>query len=132
MNSVIFRTGSHIITAVMLIFSVYLLLRGHNSPGGGFIAGLIAVMAFALIMLSESPHYVRQRLMIPPPMIAGIGVLISLLAGSLPLFFNQAFLSGLWIKGTVLGSPLLFDLGVYLSIFGSVLTILLNVDEELS
>ncbi len=75
MNSVIFRTGSHIVTGIMLIFSLYLLLRGHNSPGGGFIAGLIAVMAFALLILSESPEYVRQRLVIPPPILAGIGVL---------------------------------------------------------
>lgn len=132
MNSIIFKTASHIVTGIMLIFSVYLLLRGHNNPGGGFIAGLIAVIAFSLLMLCESPGYVRSRLVIPPSILAGIGVVISLAAGSLPLFFGQAFLSGMWIKGTSVGSPLLFDFGVYLAVFGSVLTILLNVEEELS
>lgn len=132
MNSVIFRAASHIISGMMLIFSVYLLLRGHNSPGGGFIAGLIAVIAFALLMLAETSAYVRQRLFIPPPIIAGGGIIISLATGTLPLFFGQQFLSGLWIENTALGSPLLFDLGVYLAVFGSVLTVLLNVEEELS
>lgn len=132
MNSVIFRTGSHIVTGVMLMFSVYLLFRGHNNPGGGFIAGLIAVIAFTLLMLAETPDYVRQRLVFPPAIIAGTGIVISLFAGTLPLFLGQSFLSGLWIKGTAIGSPLLFDFGVYLAVFGSVLTILLNVEEELS
>lgn len=132
MNSIIFKTASHIVSGMMLIFSVYLLLRGHNSPGGGFIAGLIAVIAFALLMLAETPSYVRQRLVIQPSVIACGGIIISLVAGLLPLFFGQAFLTGLWVPKMALGSPLLFDLGVYLTVFGSVLTILLNVDEELS
>lgn len=130
MNSIIFRTSAHIVTGVMLIFSVYLLLRGHNSPGGGFIAGLIAVIAFALLMLAESPDYVRARLVYPPAAFAGIGVVISLTVGILPLVLGQAFLSGIWIAN--LGTPLLFDIGVYLAVFGSVLMILLNVEEELS
>ncbi len=132
MNSLIFRTGSHIITGLMLIFSVYLLLRGHNSPGGGFIAGLISVIAFSLLMIAEGSDYVRKRLHVRPPVFAAIGILICLIAGLIPMFSDRAFLSGLWIDGTAVGTPLLFDLGVYLAVFGSVLTILLNVEEELS
>lgn len=130
MSSIIFRTSAHIVTVLMLVFSVYLLLRGHNNPGGGFIAGLIAVIAFALLMLAETTDYVRERLIYPPAAFAGSGVLIALFAGLLPLFFGQPFLSGLWL-GKV-GSPLLFDVGVYLAVIGSVLMILLNVEEELS
>ena len=130
MNSLIFRTGSHIIAGLMLIFSVYLLLRGHNSPGGGFIAGLIAVIAFSLLMIAESSEYVRKRLYFRPPFFAAIGILIAMVAGLIPMFMGKAFLSGLWIQGTAAGTPLLFDLGVYLAVFGSVLTILLNVEEE--
>lgn len=132
MNSIIFKTASHIVSGMMLIFSVYLLLRGHNSPGGGFIAGLIAVIAFALLMLADSPSYVYQRLLVHPTRIAVFGIAICLLAGILPLCFGRPFLSGIWIPDTALGSPLLFDLGVYLAVFGSVLSILLNVEEELS
>ena len=78
MESLIFRTGSHIITGLMLIFSVYLLLRGHNSPGGGFIAGLISVIAFSLLMIAEGSDYVRKRLYVRPPFYAAIGILICL------------------------------------------------------
>ncbi|MGO0309118.1 MnhB domain-containing protein [Endozoicomonas acroporae] len=130
MSSIIFRTSAHIVTVLMLVFSVYLLLRGHNNPGGGFIAGLIAVIAFALLMLAETPAYVRERLVYPPATFAGSGVAIALFAGLLPLFFGQPFLSGLWLGK--IGSPLLFDVGVYLAVIGSVLMILLNVEEELS
>ena len=132
MESLIFRTGSHIITGLMLIFSVYLLLRGHNSPGGGFIAGLISVIAFSLLMIAEGSEYVRKRLYVRPPFYAAIGILICLIAGLIPLFSNKAFLSGLWFEGTSVGTPLLFDFGVFLAVFGSVITILLNVEEELS
>lgn len=130
MSSIIFRTSAHMVTVLMLVFSVYLLLRGHNNPGGGFIAGLIAVIAFALLMLAETTDYVRDRLVYPPAVFAGSGVLIALLAGLLPLFFGQPFLSGLW-WGKI-GSPLLFDIGIYLAVIGSVLMVLLNVEEELS
>ena len=130
MQSIIFRTSAHVVTGIMLIFSVYLLLRGHNNPGGGFIAGLIAVIAFALLMLAESPAYVRARLVYPPALFSGIGVVISLVAGMLPLLTGQPFLSGIWVGN--IGTPLLFDIGVYLAVLGSVLMILLNVEEELS
>ncbi|WBA82251.1 MnhB domain-containing protein [Endozoicomonas sp. GU-1] len=92
MSSIIFRTSAHIVTVLMLVFSVYLLLRGHNNPGGGFIAGLIAVIAFALLMLAETPAYVRERLVYSPATFAGSGVAIALFAGLLPLFFGQPFL----------------------------------------
>lgn len=130
MSSIIFRTSAHMVTVLMLVFSVYLLLRGHNSPGGGFIAGLIAVIAFALLMLAETTDYVRNRLVYPPAAIAGSGALIALLTGLPSLFFGRPFLYGLW-WGKV-GSPLLFDTGIYLVVVGSVLMVLLSVEEELS
>lgn len=132
MNSIIFRTSAHIVTGLMLIFSVYLLLRGHNSPGGGFIAGLIAVIAFALLMLAESPDYVRRRLVYSPSIISGAGIVICLSVGMLPLFMGKPFLSSVWLADSPIGSPLLFDFGVYLAVFGSVIKILLNVEEVLS
>lgn len=132
MNSTIFKAASHILSGVMLVFSVYLLLRGHNNPGGGFIAGLIGVIGFALLMLSHSPAYVYQRLVVRPAIIASIGMSLSIIAGTLSLFVGKPFLTGLWLKGTALGSPLLFDVGIYLVVFGSVLSILLHLEQELS
>lgn len=133
MNSIIFRTASHIVSGLMLLFSVYLFFRGHNQPGGGFVGALIAVIAFGLLMLSESPEYVRHRLKQTPLFMSLLGVICLLTAAILPVFFGLPLLTGLWWKEILpLGTPLLFDLGVYLAVIGGVLGILLKVDEELS
>ncbi|GAM74041.1 Na(+) H(+) antiporter subunit A [Vibrio ishigakensis] len=82
-HSLIFATTSHIVAALMLVFSFYLLLRGHNAPGGGFIGALIAVIGLSLLMFAESPRYVRNRINHAPFSIAMFGVLLSLTAGAL-------------------------------------------------
>ncbi|SHI19300.1 hydrogen gas-evolving membrane-bound hydrogenase subunit E [Ferrimonas marina] len=131
-DSLIFQTTAHVVVVIMLMFSLYLLLRGHNAPGGGFIGALIAVIGFALLMLAESARYVRQRLRLSPVHIALCGMLAALLAGTLSLMADQPFLTGLWWKAVLpLGTPLLFDLGVYLAVFGAVLGILLRINEEM-
>lgn len=133
MKTLIFRTAAHIVSGLMLLFSVYLFFRGHNEPGGGFIGALIAVIAFGLLMLAESPEYVRARLKQSPLFLAILGILCMLGAGLSAALTGQAFLTGLWWKDILpLGTPLLFDLGVYLAVIGGVLGILLKVDEELS
>lgn len=133
MKSIIFRTASHIVTGLMLLFSVYLFFRGHNQPGGGFIGALIAVIAFGLLMLSESAEYVREQLKQTPLFLGLIGILILMISAVIPFFFGEPLLTGLWWKDILpLGTPLLFDLGVYLAVIGGVLGILLKVDEELS
>jgi len=132
MKSVIFRTTAHIVIGIMLLFSLYLLLRGHNDPGGGFIGALIAVIAFALMIFAESAEYVRQRIHFSPGLIAVLGVGISLFSGLFALSLNRPFLSGIWWEKILpMGTPLLFDVGVYLAVFGAVLSILLRIVEEL-
>jgi len=131
-QSLIFATTAHIVAALMLVFSVYLLLRGHNEPGGGFIGALIAVIGLSLLMFAESPRYVRSRLHIKPLFIALAGVAISLMSGVVSLFFDKPFLTGLWWKDVIpLGTPLLFDVGVYLAVIGGVMGMLLRINEEL-
>ncbi len=131
-QSLIFATTAHIVAALMLVFSVYLLLRGHNEPGGGFIGALIAVIGLSLLMFAESPRYVRSRLHVKPLFIALAGVAISLMSGVVSLFFDKPFLTGLWWKDVIpLGTPLLFDVGVYLAVIGGVMGMLLRINEEL-
>lgn len=133
MKSVIFKTTAHIVSGILLLFSLYLLFRGHNEPGGGFIGALIAVIAFALMILSESPDYVRKRIHFSPGMIALAGVGISAGSGFFAALTGNAYLTGLWWKTVLpLGTPLLFDVGVYLAVTGGVLSILLDLAEELS
>lgn len=131
-QSLIFATTAHIVAALMLVFSFYLLLRGHNEPGGGFIGALIAVIGLSLLMFAESPRYVRSRLHVKPLFIALAGVAISLMSGVVSLFFAKPFLTGLWWKDVIpLGTPLLFDVGVYLAVIGGVMGMLLRINEEL-
>ncbi|GAL27102.1 Na(+) H(+) antiporter subunit A [Vibrio variabilis] len=131
-NSLIFATTAHIVAALMLVFSLYLLLRGHNAPGGGFIGALIAVIGLSLLMFAESPSYVRERLYYSPFGIAMVGLAVSALSGVMSLLVGLPYLTGLWWKEVVpLGTPLLFDVGIYLSIIGGVMGMLLKVNEEL-
>ncbi|EGR0363591.1 DUF4040 domain-containing protein [Vibrio cholerae] len=131
-HSLIFATTAHIVTALMLMFSLYLLLRGHNAPGGGFIGALIAVIGFSLLLFAESPQYVRDRLHFSPLNIALFGILLSFMAGAMSVAVGLPFLTGLWWKEILpLGTPLLFDVGIYLAIIGGVMNMLLRVKEEL-
>ncbi|MGR5286485.1 hydrogen gas-evolving membrane-bound hydrogenase subunit E [Vibrio maritimus] len=131
-KSLILGTASHIVAALMLVFSLYLLMRGHNSPGGGFIGALIAVIGLSLLMFAESPQYVRERLHYAPFSIAMLGVFISFAAGAVSLVFNLPFLTGLWWKDLLpLGTPLIFDIGIYLGVIGGVMGMILHVTEEM-
>lgn len=131
-HSLIFATTAHIVAALMLVFSLYLLLRGHNSPGGGFIGALIAVIGLSLLMFAESPGYVRERLYYSPFGISMFGIALSALSGVVSLLFGLPYLTGLWWKEVLpLGTPLVFDVGIYLAIIGGVMGTLLHVNEEL-
>lgn len=132
MKTLILRTIAHIITGLMLVFSLYLLLRGHNESGGGFIAALIAVIAFTLLILAESPEFVYDRLYFWPSDIAMTGVILALVSGLVSIIYNLPFLTGLWWKDIIpLGTPLLFDIGVYLAIIGGLMRVLLHLKEML-
>lgn len=137
MDSLILRTATRLVVALMLIFSLFLLWRGHNLPGGGFIGSLVAATAFALISIAEGPAAVRRALRIDPRLIAVIGLSLALAAGLMAAAAGQPFLTGLWNKiplgdsGTLpLGTPLLFDIGVYFTVLGGVLALLLALEES--
>jgi multicomponent Na+:H+ antiporter subunit A len=131
-HSMIFSTTAHIVFTLMLLFSLYLLLRGHNEPGGGFIGALIAVIGFALMIYAESPKYVRDRLYYSPLSIAMFGISLSFMAGLLGVVLELPFLTGLWWKDILpLGTPLLFDVGIYFAIIGGVMGLLIHVNEVL-
>jgi multisubunit Na+/H+ antiporter MnhB subunit len=131
MKSVILKTATRLLSSIVLVFAVYLLWRGHHEPGGGFIAALVAATGFALVALSEGPQTVRRGIFVTPPHLIGIGMGLALLAGSLAMLRNKAFLTGLWWPGqnALLGTPLLFDIGVFLVVLGAILTVVLALEE---
>lgn len=137
MNSVILRVSAQILKPVFLIFSIFLLLRGHNAPGGGFVGGLVAASAFVLQMIAFDSAEARRHLRFEPSAFLGLGLLCALSSGLLAFFQAKPFLTGLWVKiqlpifGVLkLGTPALFDLGVYLVVLGGVMLIFLPLKDE--
>ena len=129
--SIILRAATRLLSGIVLMVAVYLLWRGHNAPGGGFIAALVASTGFALVVLSEGPAVVRQGLFVRPPQLIGIGLTMAIGAGMLAVIQSQPYLTGIWWPkpSPWIGTPLLFDTGVFLSVLGSVLTVLFALEE---
>jgi multicomponent Na+:H+ antiporter subunit B len=134
-DSPILRSGTRYLVPLMLLFSVFLLARGHNAPGGGFVGGLVAATAFALVLLAEGLDAARRLLRWDPRALVAAGLLVALLSGLAPLLQGRAFMTGLWLKRPLpvlgkVGSPVVFDVGVYLVVLGIVLAILFALAEE--
>ncbi|MGG7517185.1 Na+/H+ antiporter subunit B [Allorhizobium undicola] len=136
MNTLIFRTLAPFITALMLFFSLFVLLRGHNEPGGGFIGGLIAASAFAIYGMAFGVQAVSQALRFHPLSIAGAGLLLSVLSGMVSLAAGVPFMTGLWATPHILGvevpvaTVISFDVGVYLVVVGAITSIALSLGES--
>ncbi|MCC2595068.1 Na(+)/H(+) antiporter subunit B [Pusillimonas sp. MFBS29] len=126
MSSVIFRVGSTVILPFALALSLYLLWRGHNEPGGGFIGGLIAAAGYACYALPRGHTALRKVLPIDSLQLLSLGLGAALISGVAGLMERAAYLTHAWteIGGVALGTTLLFDIGVYLTVIGAILTFL--------
>lgn len=123
MNDLILRLAGRIVLPASLAFSLYLLWRGHNAPGGGFVGGLIAAAGFTVHGLPRGQARLLAALRWPPVSIAGTGLLMALLSGVPGLLANEPFLTHqwrIWDSGFAVGTALAFDIGVYLAVLGSV------------
>jgi len=123
MNSPILHTAGRLLLPLALVFSLYLLWRGHNEPGGGFVGGLVAAAGFTVHALPRRRGALLAALRWPPTVIAGTGLLLALASGLPALLAATPFLTHqwqVWDNGFVIGTALLFDIGVYLAVLGSV------------
>ena len=136
MNSLILRAATRVLVGLLLVFSIFMLLRGHNQPGGGFIGGLIGSTGFILYAIAHGCRAAREALRIQPQTIAVIGLGAALGAGLLPMLLGDALFTGMWAFWRYEGgyvpfsTVLVFDIGVYLVVLGSVLTLVLALEEE--
>jgi multisubunit Na+/H+ antiporter MnhB subunit len=133
MNSVILKTATRLMVGLMLVFSVYLLLRGHHEPGGGFAAAIVAGTAFALFSITEGPNRVRRAIRLQPKTLSMVGLGLAMVSGVPALLFQRPFLSGVWFRlgpGWDLGTPLVFDTGVFLAVLGAILALVLSLEEN--
>jgi multicomponent Na+:H+ antiporter subunit B len=130
MNTLIFRTIAPLLTTVMLVFSVFVLLRGHNEPGGGFIGGLIAGAAIALYGLALGSEAARGALRVDPMVLAAVGLVVAALSGMVSLPLELPFLTGLWgeVADVTVSTPMVFDIGVYLVVFGVLAALALGLE----
>ncbi len=129
--SPIFRTAARLLMPLLLLFSVFLLLRGHNQPGGGFVGGLVAAAAFALYGLAYGIERARRALLVTPLTLLGVGLSIALASGLPAVMRGQPFLTAQWTLGTIAaGTPMVFDVGVFLVVAGVVLMMMFNLAES--
>ena len=139
MNSLILRIGTRYLVGLLLIFSIHMLLRGHNEPGGGFIGGLIGATGFVLYAIACGTEDARAALRVAPERIAMAGLGIALAAGVAAVLFGDAFFTGQWLflgateddKGLPLSTVLVFDIGVYLVVFGAILSLVFALEESI-
>lgn len=117
-----------------LMVSAFIFLRGHNLPGGGFIAGLITSVALILQYIASGMVWTEERIGIKYHNVIGLGLLFAIIAGAGSLAFSYPFLTSTfgYITWPLVGkfevaSALVFDLGVYLTVIGATLLALVSI-----
>jgi multicomponent Na+:H+ antiporter subunit B len=135
MTSSILQTATRVLMPLLLLFAIFLLLRGHNEPGGGFVGGLVVASSFVLYSIAFGVEASRRALLVRPHTLLGAGLLVALTSGIPGFIAGDSYLTAQWIDVPVgrtviaVGTPLVFDVGVFLAVIGVVLTIVLTLEE---
>lgn len=133
MTSLVLRTTAAYLLPLLTLFSLFLLVRGHHAPGGGFAGGLIAGSAFALYALAYGADRCRAVLRVRPKSLIAAGLLVALMSGLFGVAAEGAFLAGVHpeieLPETEISSVLLFDAGVYLLVTGAIVLLILTIQE---
>jgi multicomponent K+:H+ antiporter subunit A len=122
---------------VVAMMAAFLLLRGHDLPGGGFVAGLTLAIAFILQYIAGGARWVEARLTVRPVRWIGFGLLAAAGTGIGAAFFGRPFLSSAfrYVDLPILGrlpvaSALLFDLGVFALVLGATVLVLIALAHQ--
>lgn len=121
-NSFIMKAVISLVFVLVNIISIYLLLRGHNLPGGGFIGGLMTGISFILLGLVRGWEELQRELPLPPLRLATFGLVMAIATGAAPMLFGKPFMTQYTVHlpeipffGELhVGTPLVFDIGVFL------------------
>lgn len=136
MTSLILSAATRFLLPLLLLFSIFALVRGHNSPGGGFVGGLVAATAISLYVIAYDVPAARRLMMVAPQTVIGGGLLIATAGGTWALLHGQSLMTAQWVTIRLpagqfqLGTPLLFDCGVYLVVVGVITLIVFSLAEE--
>ena len=126
MQAIILRIATHYLGPLLLLLSVAVLCRGHNMPGGGFIGGLMASAALLLMVLARDWDSMLSRLTIRAEHIMILGMAIAGSSALPGLFIDGNLFTGYWLPALELpligkikvGTPFLFDIGIYFTVLG--------------
>ena len=135
MTELYLRLLDRILTPILLLLAIILLLRGHNLPGGGFIAGLVVAAAFQLQILSRGVEVVQENVSPYLQPLTGIGLILAVIAACIGLF-SQGVFYGVWYELALgplhleLSTPLLFDIGVFLVVLSVVTLYLVELSRR--
>ncbi len=137
-RSVLLEVTTRLLFPLMMLFALYLLFAGHNNPGGGFAAGLVAGLGFTLRYLAGGRFELTESAPVHPGAVLGTGLLIALAAGLAPVAVGGTILQSatldFWLPiwGEVhLVTAMFFDIGVFLVVIGLVLDILTSLGSEI-
>lgn len=138
-RSIILEVVTRFLFPIMMLLSVYLLLAGHNTPGGGFAGGLLAGLALTLRFLAGGRFELQEASLIPAGAMLGLGLAIATATGLAPLFFGGQVLQSAVVEFTDLPlfgdslklvSATAFDIGVYFVVVGLVMDVLRSLGGE--
>lgn len=132
-NSIIFQYGMKITLPLLLIISLIVFWRGHQLPGGGFIGGLVAGAALAAHAFSFGVSRTLSLIRFHPLTFVVLGLTCALISGITSLVVGATPFKALWISVPFigeLGTPILFDFGVYLLVVGFVLVFISETLKE--
>jgi monovalent cation:proton antiporter len=136
-NNVILQTVTKSVAFIILTFSVFLFFAGHHNPGGGFIGGLMTASALVLFYLAYDMKTMNKVLPFDFKLLTACGLLIAVGTGLGSFFFQVPFLSHTFghvvlplIGDIELATAMLFDLGVYFTVVGVTMTIILSIGGD--
>lgn len=127
--SLVFQTTTRLLMGLLVLFSIFLLIRGHYEPGGGFSGGLVAASSITLYGLAFGMREARELLRIEPETFIPLGLIIAVFAALFGPAMNEVFFTGIWNDTPIpvlgkIGTPFIFDVGVYFVVIGVTVTFL--------
>ena len=139
MRSLLLLLASRFLAWPFIIISLWMLYRGHNLPGGGFIGGLIGAGGFLFFDLSGYGRPERGLFSFKPLSFLVIGLSTAIASGLPGLIVGAGFMKAYWLPGfelpllgsVHLGTPLIFDIGVYLTVIGFILLLAGTMAEDM-
>lgn len=124
-HSFILRSVACFAFFIVNVFAIYLMLRGHNNPGGGFIAGVTSAISLIMLHLALGVREIYRIVRFDPARVAGFGLVLAALTPTASMLFGKPFFDHFHfhVDAPLLGelhfgTPLVFDLGVYLVVVG--------------